>query len=52
MYAVLHEAIYCSGKGQASQWSAQRMMPPHFDHRKALQADSQKIYLFAEHCFP
>jgi hypothetical protein len=52
IYALLHEAIYCSGKGQASRWSAKRTMPPHFDHAKALQRDSSRVYFFGEHCFP
>ena len=50
MYAVMHESIYCSGKGHSSNWSAGRRLDPRFDHKKAL-ANGEPIMFFGEHTF-
>jgi len=53
LYAIAHEAIYCSGPGQASHWSAQRILQefPLFDIKQTLHTPGQRVMLMGEHCF-
>lgn len=58
LYALLHEPIYCSGPGQASNWSAHRMMQKYPEFNPDPSADGpilftgEMIYPFMLECYP
>jgi hypothetical protein len=53
LYAVAHEAIYCSGRGAASAWAAERVRAelPDFDHAARLATPDAPLMLTGEHVF-
>ncbi len=54
IYFVLHEAIYCNGPGEASAWTAERVILneyTEFDALKAAQSGG-RVFLTGEMCFP
>lgn len=55
LYAVLHEPLYCDGPGQASNWSARRVLKhtyPAFDTEKTLNSPEQPTLFTGEMVFP
>ena len=53
IYWVLHESIYCNGKGSSSDWSSQRVVESsgHFDAIKSISEGSLPINFTGEMVF-
>ncbi|KAG9321762.1 hypothetical protein KVV02_005681 [Mortierella alpina] len=60
IYAVLHESIYCDGPGNASNWTASRLLNGEFKNTFAYSAQefaafeddaSKKVYFTGEHMY-
>jgi pimeloyl-ACP methyl ester carboxylesterase len=59
IYALLHEPIYCQGQGNASSWSAERLLAQHpeftwsnLDTEDPVFFTGEMIYPFMFDCYP